>query len=418
MATARPGAAVGRVPATGRPPLPLVFTITITGILANTLINPAVPDILADFNQPDSRVGVLVSAGTLPGIVMAPVIGLLADRYGRRAVVVPCLVAFGAFGALAGLAPSFGALVAARFLQGVASAGLVNLAVVIIGDHWDGTERIRRLGQNSAVLTVSLAVFPPLGGLLTELGSWRLSFAPYLVGLVSAVVVWRRLPGGRPVDASPHGEQLRAAGRALRDRTVLVCTVLGFATFFLIFGLFLATLPIHLERQFGLGAGARGLIQAVPATTAALAALSVRRLRRRFGAGRLVTAAMAGFAVSFVAIGQAPLLGLLIVAALGYGLAQGVLIPTLQDRVTSAATPASRGAVVAAFVGAARAGQTAGPAASGLTLGAFGTGTTFLLGGALAAVTTLVANAGSRFVDGAEPAPDEPVDAEAAAVAD
>ncbi len=108
--------------------------------------------------------GVLVSAGTLPGIVMAPVIGLLADRYGRRAVVVPCLVAFGVCGALAGLAPSFGALVAIRFLQGAASAGLVNLAVVIIGDHWDGTDRIRRLGQNSAVLTVSLAVFPPVGG--------------------------------------------------------------------------------------------------------------------------------------------------------------------------------------------------------------------------------------------------------------
>ncbi len=127
---------------------------------------------------------------------------------------------------------------------------------------------------------------------------------------------------------------------------------------------------------------------------------------------------MAVFAVSFLAIGQAPLLGLLIVAALGYGLAQGVLIPTLQDRITSAATPASRGAVVAAFVGASRAGQTAGPAASGPTLGAVGTGRTFVLGGAVAAVTAIVAAAGSRFVDGTEPAPVEEAEADAAAAVD
>lgn len=124
---------------------------------------------------------------------------------------------------------------------------------------------------------------------------------------------------------------------------------------------------------------------------------------------------MVVFAMSFLAIGQAPLLGLLIVAALGYGVAERVLIPTLQDRVTSAATPASRGAVVAAFVGASRAGQTAGPATAGPTLGAVGTAPTFVLGAAVAGVTAVVAAAGSRFVDGADPALDDVVAADAAA---
>ena len=54
-----------------------------------------------------------MAAGTLPGIVMAPVIGVLADRFGRRAVLVPCLVAFGVFGLLSALAPTFLALLAA-----------------------------------------------------------------------------------------------------------------------------------------------------------------------------------------------------------------------------------------------------------------------------------------------------------------
>ena len=155
-----------------------------------------------------------MAAGTLPGIVMAPVIGVLADRFGRRAVLVPCLAAFGVFGLLSALAPTLRhARSSLRLLQGLGSAGLINLAVVLIGDHWTGLERARLVGQNAAVLTVSLAVFPPLGGLLTELGGWRLSFAPYALGLATAVLICRRLDANRPAG---RGDAARAARRRRR----------------------------------------------------------------------------------------------------------------------------------------------------------------------------------------------------------
>ncbi len=255
------------------PGMPLIFTITITGILANTLVGPAIPDILEAFDQPDARAGWFVAAGTLPGILMAPVIGILADRFGRRAVLVPCLAAFGAFGLLSALAPSFPVLLGLRVLQGLGSAGLINLAVVLIGDHWTGVERARRVGQNAAVLTVSLAIFPPVGGLLTELGGWRLSFTPYVIGLATAVFIWRRLDPARPVDPVELHEQLAGARLAVRHRDVLGSISIGFVLFMLIFGLFLTTLPVHLEREFGLGAGWRGMVLAAPALTSTVAAL-------------------------------------------------------------------------------------------------------------------------------------------------
>jgi ACDE family multidrug resistance protein len=164
-----------------RPPVGLIYAVTVTGILSTTLILPAIPDILEAFDQPDGRAGVLVAAGSVAGIVMAPLIGGLADRFGRRRVLVPCLVVFGVAGGLGGLAPTFWFLVLARFVQGIGSAGLINLAVVIIGDHWSGNERAGAIGRNVAVLTVSLAVLPAVGGLLTELGTWRLAFAPNLI---------------------------------------------------------------------------------------------------------------------------------------------------------------------------------------------------------------------------------------------
>jgi MFS family permease len=88
-----------------------------------------------------------------------------------------------------------------------------------------------------------------------------------------------------------------------------------------------------------------------------------------------------------------------------YGLGEGVFIPTLQDVVAGASSPAQRGAVVAVWVGSARAGQTVGPLAASATYGAVGTGTTFVIGGAVAAGLVAMEVIG-RF--GAEVAPSEP----------
>lgn len=367
------------------PPLPLIFAVTVTGILSNTLVGPAIPEILAAFDQPDSMAGFFVAAGTLPGIVMAPVIGVLADRFGRRAVLVPCLIGFGTFGTLAGLAPSFGALLVLRLLQGVGSAGLINLAVVIIGDHWTGIERARLVGQNAAVLTLSLAVFPPIGGLLTEIGGWRLAFAPFGVGLVTATLIYRRLDRTRPTHGVTLRQQLGGASIAVRHRDVLGSLTISVVIFMLIFGLFLTALPLHLERTFGLGAGQRGLVLAAPALTSTFSALRLGRLRARFGAVRLITTAAVVFTAAFVVIGTAPTLPILLVGALLYGFGEGVFIPTLQDIVAGASPQAQRGAVMAVFVGAARAGQTSGPLLASASLAAVGTGSTFVLGGGLAA---------------------------------
>jgi MFS transporter, ACDE family, multidrug resistance protein len=367
------------------PPLPLIFAITVTGILANTLVGPAIPDILDAFDQPDSRAGLFVAAGTLPGIVMAPVIGILADRFGRRAVLVPCLVAFGVFGLLSALAPSFPALLVLRLLQGIGSAGLINLAVVLIGDHWTGLERARLVGQNAAILTISLAVFPPLGGALTELGGWRLSFTPYALGLATAVLIYHRLDANRPAGGVTIRDQLRGARTAIRHREVIGSVSMGFVIFMLIFGLFLTAMPVHLESEFGLSAGQRGLVIAAPAITSTFTALRLGRLRGRFGGVHLLVGAGVLFTVAFVMIGAAATLPVLLAAALLYGLGEGVFIPTLQDLVAGAAAPEQRGAVVAVWVGAARAGQTAGPLTASAVYGATSTSATFMLGGAVAA---------------------------------
>ncbi len=216
------------------------------------------------------------------------------------------------------------------------------------------------------------------------MGNWRWSFLPYGVALFTAVFVWRGLPHRPTPPPQSLRRQVGDAVAVLRQPAVLGSVTYGFVLFILIFGLFLTVLPILLEDRFGLSAGARGLVLAVPATGSTIAALSLGRLRARFGRRRLLLAASVLFCIGFAVIGWASLLGLVFVGAVLYGLGEGMSIPTVQDVVAGQAPEESRGAVVAVWVGAARAGQTVGPLLAAACLAAVGPSATYLLGAGVA----------------------------------
>ena len=372
-----------------RPPFALILSITLTGIMANTLITPAAPDIVDDLGVGAAAVGPLLAAATFPGIFLAPVIGILSDRYGRREVLLPCLGIFGLAGGLAAFAPTYGVLLALRLLQGVGSAGLINLAVVIIGDHWDGVERTKMIGRNAAALTAAVAVLPPIGGALTALGGWRLSFAPYWIGLVTAVLVATKLPRGTRSDVG-LGAQLRATLPFLRSRLVIGTMLVSVVVFALIFGLFLTVIPLYLDDRFGVGAAGRGLFLGVPAITSTLAALSLARVGTRLGALRTQLVAFGLFAMGFAVIGTADALPVLIAGASLYGLGEGLIIPTLQESVTSAAPASSRGSVVALWISFTRSGQTLGPVAASAAYRPVGGPGLFLISAGIGAVLLIL----------------------------
>jgi ACDE family multidrug resistance protein len=367
-----------------RPHFGLIVSITVTAIMGNTLITPVIPDIRDAFGVGTSSAGLLLAVATAPGILLAPILGLLADRFGRREVVVPCLVIFGLAGGLSAFAPSFGILLALRFAQGIGSAGLINLAVTIIGDHWEGAERTRYIGLNAAALTAAIFVLPPIGGLLASLGGWRLTFAPYWVALATAVLIRWQLPRSTRIEVT-FASQLREATPYAKTPRVLGVLVMAFVLFVMVFGIVLTVMPLYLADRFGIAAAGRGLMLAVPAVASTTAALNVARVRRRLGTGTTLSLAFGLFVIGFALMAAVPALGLLVVALLLYGAGEGLAIPTLQDTIASAAPMRNRGSLVALFVGVARAGQTTGPIVGGVGLDHLGARLTFLA----AAVITL-----------------------------
>lgn len=373
-----------------RPPLAFIFTVTLTGILNNTLVTPIIPDILDELGQPDNAAGLLVATGSLAGIVVAPIGGFLADRFGRRIVLTVSLAIFGVFGGLAALAPSFGILLLARLLQGFGSAALINLAVVLIGDNWSGLDRTRLIGRNSAVLTIGLASMPLLAGGITEATSWRVALAVYTVALGTAVAAWIILDDGRRPQPPRVREQLGDALMVLKRPVIRATILCGLLVFIAIFGLFLTILPLHLEAVFGLGAGARGLVISLPAMTATLASYNLARMRSATSARTIVIGAAVVLAVAYVTIGLTTTLAVLIVAAFMYGSSEGFFISMLQDLNVEDAPDEHRAVAIAVWVGAARLGQTIGPLLAGLVVGSLGTGLTFVAGAGIPLLILLV----------------------------
>lgn len=364
--------------------LVLILAVTATGIMGNTLLAPAIPDILDEFGVSDSGAGLLIAAASFPGIIMAPIIGILADRLGRRNVIVPCLAAFGTFGVVAALAPSYTVLLLARLGMGLGAAGLINLAVVLIGDYWEGTDRTRLIGRNAAFLTLCLALFPPIGGALTQAVSWRLALAPYSLAILTALFAWRRLPADKPDHPVPLREQLGGLGQVARRPELLLVFFAAMVAFVLIFGVFLSTFPIHLRDEFGYDAAIRGLFLAIPALTSTIIAFNLQRIREVLGTRRMLVGAALMFALGYALIGANHMVWLVVLGGMVYGLGEGAMIPMLQDRSVSLAPPEHRGAVVALFVGSARLGQTIGPIGAAVLFSATSTYTALHAGIALA----------------------------------
>ncbi len=123
------------------------------------------------------------------------VIGTLSDRYGRRPLLLASLIGYSVCSLIAATAPTFGLLLAARVLQGVAAGGARVLATAIVRDRYEGREMAQVMSLASSVFMAAPIVAPTMGTLILAVGPWRWIFVA--LGVVGAVLwswAFLRLP--------------------------------------------------------------------------------------------------------------------------------------------------------------------------------------------------------------------------------
>lgn len=182
-----------------------------------TVVNVALPAIRRDLDASVSSLQWTIDGYTLTVGSFLLLSGSMADRLGRRRVFQTGLIIFGTASLLCSLAPSDHVLIGARVLQGLGGSMLNPVAMSIITNTFtDRRERARAIGVWGAVVGVSQAFGPLVGGYLTEHVGWRSIFWINVpIALLAVVLTQRFVPESRaahPRRADPWGQLLVLVG--------------------------------------------------------------------------------------------------------------------------------------------------------------------------------------------------------------
>ena len=140
-----------------------------------TIVATAVPSIVSDLGGFRSFPW-LFSLYLLAQAATVPVYGKLADQFGRRPVMYAGIALFLAGSILCGAAWSMPVLILARGLQGLGAGAVQPIGMTIIGDLYSLQERAKNQGYLASVWGISSVVGPTLGGVFSQLLSWRFIF--------------------------------------------------------------------------------------------------------------------------------------------------------------------------------------------------------------------------------------------------
>jgi MFS transporter, ACDE family, multidrug resistance protein len=314
----------------------IVLLSTALAPLGVPLISPALPVFRDAFGITDAQASLLVSTYFVVGIVLSPFIGILADRIGRKRVLVGGLVAFGVLGGAMAIAPTFEALLALRIAQGTAAAAIFITTVTIAGDAFDGLQRNAVMGANVAVLSATAALFPLLGGVLAGI-AWNAPFVSYLMAI--PIAVFAQVSLNEPERGASAGgiAYLTGAANSVATPALLALFAVTFLTEFLLFGVIFTALPFLLATAFT--PMLIGAVILTSETASMVVALASGRLARFFSNEWLIVVGFAcyaiGFGAAWVMSGLFTMMGAVVIIGIGVGLLMPVVDAAVSDRVAS-----------------------------------------------------------------------------------
>lgn len=146
-------------------------------IVDSTIVSVAIPSIVDELGVTSTQVQWIQESYTLVFAALLLVFGTLADRLGRRRMLIAGVAIFTIASVLAALAPSGGLLIGARILQGVGGAMVLPSTVSLLNATFRGRERGIAFAVWGSTIGGMVAVGPLLGGWLTTDFSWRWAFA-------------------------------------------------------------------------------------------------------------------------------------------------------------------------------------------------------------------------------------------------
>ena len=391
----------------------ILFVTAFVDMVGLTMIVPLLPYYATDFGADAATIGLLISAGSVAQLAVAPVWGRVSDRYGRRPAILAGLLITAAAYVLFAFAGTVTWLLLARLVQGV-GGGTIGVVQAYVADVSAPDQRTKSLGWLSAITSLGAVAGPAVGSLLVSLGGLEfVGLGAAGIALLVALFAWMYLTESRRFpSAGGHGPPTtgRAAIAHVLSRwhepapRLIWIYAIGIGAFYgtiLIVPLLLADRLGVTERTIGYFVMYLGGVGVV------VRMLILGRAVDRLGEARLARVGIVVLAAGLAATGLGHSSWVL---ALGFTLmpvGTAFLFPCVTGLLSQAVPSRERGlymGVQHTFGGVSR---VAFPIAAGVLIDRFGSGVPFWLAGILVLATLPLTRSIGRP---RQPAPSAPAD--------
>jgi len=363
--------------ATTRPPLLTARFVALVSVhcaaaLASFQLLPAVPFRIRDLGGSLAQSGLFLGVLTYASAATAPFTGALADRVGRRRVLIAAGAFLAALGAIYSAIPSWPLLVALAVPHGLVWSSLLTASSAYAGDLIPVERRAEGIAYHGLGATLAIAVAPSLGFFLAARG-WLWLCASIVILDLAVVALALRLPElVEPQHAFP-------AWREIVDWPVLGLSVTLFLASFGYGGV--TSFVAQLAEARGLLP--KGLFFVVFAGTIFFSRPLLGRVVDEVGARRALPACVVAIAVGLALLAAARSKTALVVAALVYGGGFSTFYPAFSSYVLDRTRPTRRGAAFGAMLAAFDTGIGSGSIGLGWAIERFGFARAFAAGAAL-----------------------------------
>ena len=168
--------------------LAVLASISIATMYVEMVVMPSLLTIERQYGVTESEVSWVLSAETLAGLAFAPILGKLADTYGRKKVLLITLMVYFVAVFLTSMAPTFSILVMLRAIQGI-GLSINPIAYTLLRDRLPPREWPIAQGIIASTLAIGAAVALPIGAYLAQYYSWQFAYETALPVLAVLILV-------------------------------------------------------------------------------------------------------------------------------------------------------------------------------------------------------------------------------------
>jgi MFS family permease len=396
-----PGGSAGRFSLLRDNEVILIVCVS-TGLvmLGQGFVGPILPLFAKSFGVSAAAVGAALSTFALARLMFNIPSGIVADRWGRRILLVGGPIIAGTGDILSGTAPEFWTLLVWRFVAGIGSAMYMAGATIVITDIATNANRGRLMALNQGALLSGVSFGPVIGGLLAELAGLRAPF--FAVGIVAfSAAAWNffRVPEtrGRSTVAMPSEPPAAAGWLRRMSGSLDLLLIPNFVLISLVtMSVFFARpgrqtmLPLYGDAEIGLSAGTIGLVLGLMAFINFLLTFPAGMMVDRFGAKATIVPSALLSLVGYLLCVPLRSIGGFVGASMVLSVGSGILGPAPPAYAAEVAPPERRGAAMGLYRSVGDLGFVIGPPTVGFIIDHGGFGWAFTTAGMALAGTALL----------------------------